>query len=227
MANKCTWIQFYSALVYLMVYQKSKVCIALMYRKHNNMVYGELYILPFLVSDKNVNDNACPSPLRHWVWNVDQNMTNQGIYLCYNKFLHIWVQQKHYPEHVTFFLSIFFTWIVFWSYLINGTILAVLPFHIIFEFLRQTYIFCFGANVHFNLWIKSDWSRKLIIWYKLIYLALFNSIKSINHFFAMPRWTYTSINSDGVTLWHHWHTVQCRGISVLFSTTTNVFPYCT
>ena len=39
------------------------------------MVYGELHILPYIVLDKNANDNAFPSPLHHEVWNVEH--TNQ------------------------------------------------------------------------------------------------------------------------------------------------------
>ena len=83
------------------------------------------------------------------------------------------------------------------------------------------------ASVHFNLWIKYDWSRKLNLGHQLIYITFINGINSINHFFPMPRCTYTSINYYGVTLWHHWHQVQCRGTSVLFSTTISVFPYFT
>ena len=79
----------------------------------------------------------------------------------------------------------------------------------------------------FNLWIKSEWYRKLNIIHQLIYVALINIIKSINHFFAMPRCTYTLINYDGVTLWNHWHKVHFRGTYVLFSTTISVFPYFT
>ena len=72
------------------------------------MVYGELHILPFLVFDKNANDNAYSTPLRHEVWNVDHKMTIMGIDLCYNTFLHLGVQHQHYPEHDTVCLSIFF-----------------------------------------------------------------------------------------------------------------------
>ena len=86
MANMCTWWQVYSAIVYLMVYRISKVCLALIYKQHNNMVYGELYILPFLVLDQNVNDNAYSTPLRHEVLYVDQKMIILGIDLCYNNF---------------------------------------------------------------------------------------------------------------------------------------------
>ena len=84
-----------------------------------------------------------------------------------------------------------------------------------------------GASVHFNLWIKSDWSRKLNLGHQLIYVALINRINSINQFFSNIRCTYTSINNYGVTLWHNWHEVECRGKSVLFSTTISVSPYCT
>ena len=58
----------------------------------------------------------------------------------------------------------------------------------------------FGAIVHLNFWIKSDWPRKLNLGHQLIYVALINSIESIYHFFAIPRCIYASINYNGVTL---------------------------
>ena len=58
MANKCSWWQVYSAIVHLVVYQISKGFLALMYIKHNQMVYGELHIYPYLVLDQNENDNS-------------------------------------------------------------------------------------------------------------------------------------------------------------------------
>ena len=112
MANKCTWWHVYSALVYLMKYQISKVCLALIYKKYKHMVYGELHILPYLVLDKDANYNAYSNLIRHEVWNVDQRIIILRIDLCYNIFSHIWVQHQHYPEHDTFFPSVFFPWIV-------------------------------------------------------------------------------------------------------------------
>ena len=85
----------------------------------------------------------------------------------------------------------------------------------------------FGASLHFNLWIKYDWYRNLDIGHQLIYVAIIIIIKSINHLSAMPSCIYTSINNYVVTLWHHWHKVECRGTSVLISTTISVFLYCT
>ena len=111
---------------------------------------------------------------------------------------------KHYHEHSTFFLSLFFPWIVFnfsWS---------MAPFwrcsfsrRFLNSWAKLTSLFS-GASVNFNLWIKYYWSRKLNLGNQLIYITIINSIKYINHFFTMPRCTYTSINNDGVTLWHHW-----------------------
>ena len=47
----------------MMKYHTSKVCLAFMYKQHTHMVYGELHILPYLVLDRNANDNAYSSPL--------------------------------------------------------------------------------------------------------------------------------------------------------------------
>ena len=117
LANKCTWWQVHSALVYMIKYQISMLCTALMYMPHNHMVYGELHILPYLVLDQNANDNACLSPLSHEVWNVYHRRVMLGIDLCYNTFSHLWVPQMHYPEHDNFFLSILFPWIFFLVFL--------------------------------------------------------------------------------------------------------------
>ena len=70
----------------MMVYQISKVCLALMYIQHKHMVYGKFHIYNFLVLDQNANDNAYSTPLRHEVWNVTYKMVIMGIYFCYNKF---------------------------------------------------------------------------------------------------------------------------------------------
>ena len=66
----------------MIVYQVSKVCIALMYTQHNQMVYGKLHIYHYLVLDQNANDNAYSTLLSHEVWNVDQKMIILGIDLC-------------------------------------------------------------------------------------------------------------------------------------------------
>ena len=107
----CSWLQVYSALVYLMVYQISKVCLALMYIQQKHMVYGEFHRHYYLVLDQISSDNAYSTPLRHMVWNVDHKMVIQGITLCYNILSHLGVQQQHYHEHDTVCLSIFFPWI--------------------------------------------------------------------------------------------------------------------
>ena len=73
----------------MMVYQISKVCLALMYKQHTHMVYGKLYILPYIVLYQNANDNAYSTLVRHEVWNVDQKIIIMGIGFCYNTFSHI------------------------------------------------------------------------------------------------------------------------------------------
>ena len=96
-----------------MVYQISKVCLALMYIQHKHTVYGELQIYHDLVLDQNANYNAYSPPLRHEVWNLYHKMIILGIDLCYNTLSHIGLKQKHYREHDTFCLSIFFPRIFF------------------------------------------------------------------------------------------------------------------
>ena len=58
MANKYSWWQVGSVHVLLIEYRKSKVCQALMYMQHRNMVCGEFHIFRYLYLDQNVNDNA-------------------------------------------------------------------------------------------------------------------------------------------------------------------------
>ena len=103
----------------MVVYQISRVCIALMYMQLKHMVYGEFHIHPYLFLDKNENDNAYSTPLRYEVCNVDHKIIIMWIDLCYNNFSHICVQRQHYPEHDTFCLSILFPWIVFWIFLVK------------------------------------------------------------------------------------------------------------
>ena len=66
-----------------MVYQISKVCIALMYMQHKHMLYGKLHIHHYLVLDRSKNENVYSTPLRNEVWNVDYKMEMTGIDLCY------------------------------------------------------------------------------------------------------------------------------------------------
>ena len=192
------------------------------------MVCGELHIIPYLVLDQNANDNAYSIPSRHEFWNVDHKRVMLGIYLCYNKFSHLWVTPQHYPEHDTFFLSIFFPWIFFLIFLdqwhhFGGVFLPEnfwIPELNIYIFFPVPVCILICES---NLTDPGSWTLD-INWY--IYITLINSIKSINHFFPMPRCTYTTINYNGVILWHNWHKVQCRGTSVFFITTISVFPYC-
>ena len=113
MANKCTWWQVYSALVHIMVYQISRVCIKLMYMQHNHMLYGKLHRHYYLVFDQYANYNAYSTPLHHEVCNVDHKMVILGIYFCCKNISQIGVKHQHYPERYTVCLSIFFPWIVY------------------------------------------------------------------------------------------------------------------
>ena len=108
MVNNCTWLQVYSPIVYMMLYQTSKVCLALMYMQHMHMVYGELHRHHYLVLDKNASDNAYSPPLRHEVWNMDYKMIIPEIDLCYNTFSHLCVRRQNYLEHDTVCMFISF-----------------------------------------------------------------------------------------------------------------------
>ena len=110
LANMCSRLQVYSPLVHLMLYQISKVCLALMYIQQKHMVYGEFHRHYYLVLDQISSDNAYSALLLHEVWNVDHKMVIQGITLCYNILSHLGVQQQHYHEHDTVCLSILFSW---------------------------------------------------------------------------------------------------------------------
>ena len=96
-----------------MVYQISKVCLALTYMQRKHMVYGEFHTHHCLVLDQKENINAYSTPLRHEVCNVDHKMVMQGIDLFYNILSHLCVKHKHYPEHDTVCLSIFFPLIIY------------------------------------------------------------------------------------------------------------------
>ena len=113
MANERTWLQFYSARFYLMVYQISKVCTEFLYIQHRHMVYGNFHRRHYLVLDQNASDNAYLSPLHHEVWNMDLKMVMLEIDKCCNTFSHLCVQRQHYLEHNTVCMSIFFHWIFF------------------------------------------------------------------------------------------------------------------
>ena len=101
----------------MVIYQISKVYLALMYMQHKNMVYIILHIYPRLVLDQNANYHAYSTPLCHEVWNVDHKIIILGIKLCYNTYSHIGVQQQHYPEYDTVCMSIFFSWVIFCIFL--------------------------------------------------------------------------------------------------------------
>ena len=115
LANRCTWLQVYSVLVYFMVYHISKFHLALMYMQYMRMVYREFHRHHNLVLDQSVSDNAYSNPLRHEVWNVDQKIIMLGIGSCYNIFSNIFVQHQYYLEHDAVCLSILFLWIFFFG----------------------------------------------------------------------------------------------------------------
>ena len=87
-----------------MVYQISKVFLALIYTQHRHMIYGELHIHHYLVLGKNKDYNYYSTPLRHEVWNMDRKMVILVIALCYNIFSLICVKNQHHPEHDTLYL---------------------------------------------------------------------------------------------------------------------------
>ena len=113
LSNRCNWWHVYNVLVYMMIYQISKVCLSFMYMQHKHMVYGKLHIHHYLFLDQNVSDNSYSAPLRHEVWNLDHKMVIMVIDLCCNTFSHLCVKHHNYPEHDTFCLSILFSWIFF------------------------------------------------------------------------------------------------------------------
>ena len=110
LANKYSWWQVVSVPFYLIVYQKSKVCPALMYIQHRHMVCGELHICHELVLYLKLNDNAYPTPLIHEALDVNHKMVILGIGCYHNTLSHICVQHQHYSEHDTLCMSIFFYW---------------------------------------------------------------------------------------------------------------------
>ena len=113
LANRWTWLQVYSVIVNLIVYQIPNVCLALIYIQHRHMLYGELHRHHYLVLDQSASDNVYSASLRHEVWNVDHKIRILGICLCYNKFSYLCVQHQHYLEHITVCLYIFLPWIFF------------------------------------------------------------------------------------------------------------------
>ena len=74
MANKCTWWQFHSALVHMVVYQISKGFPALVYMQHKHMVYRVLHRHHYLVLDQNANGNSYSTPFLHEIWNVEHKI---------------------------------------------------------------------------------------------------------------------------------------------------------
>ena len=116
LANKCTWLQVHSVIVYLMLYQISRVYISLISMQHRHMVYLKVHRRHYLVLDQSARDSNYLSLLCYEAWNLDHKMVILGISLCYNLFSNICVKDNHYLEHGTVCLSIFFPWIFLpWS----------------------------------------------------------------------------------------------------------------
>ena len=90
LASKYNMWQVGSGLVYLKVYQKSKVGQELMYKQHRQMVCGELHICHDLVLDQNVNYNTYSTPFHHEAMDVYHKIVMMVIGLYHNTF-HIFV----------------------------------------------------------------------------------------------------------------------------------------
>ena len=163
MGNSHIWWQVGSMLVYLTVYQKYKVCQALMYIPHRQRVCGELHIFHDLVLDQNINDNSYSTPLLHEALDVNHIMVMMGIGLYYNISSLLSVQNQHYPEHDTLCLSIFFNCIFSYISQINDTMFLMLLKQIFLELFSHTDIIVLCARMHYNQWIKYFWSWKFNI----------------------------------------------------------------
>ena len=81
----------------MVVYPIYIVCLELIYMQQKHMVYGKFYTYNYLFLNKNANDNAYSTPLRHEVCNVDHEMIILGINWCYNTFSRLGVQHQYYP----------------------------------------------------------------------------------------------------------------------------------
>ena len=119
-----------------------------MYIQNRHMECGESHICHDLVSDQSINDNACSTPLLHEALDVDHKMVILGIGLYYNKFSHLCLQHQYYPEHDILCLSILFSWIFFYIYLINGSMSPMIFRHIFLELFIQTDIIFLCAIMH-------------------------------------------------------------------------------
>ena len=73
-----------------MIYQISKVCIALMYMQHKRMEYSKFYIHHYLVLDQNVDDNAYSTPLRHEALECGSQNGNAGNWFVLQCILTSW-----------------------------------------------------------------------------------------------------------------------------------------
>ena len=110
LASKYNLWQVGSVIVFLKVYQKYKICPALLYMQHMHMECNESHICHDIFLDQNVNDNAYSTPLIHENLDVDHKMLILGIGLYHNKCLHL---LHHYPDYDTICLSFFFYWLFF------------------------------------------------------------------------------------------------------------------
>ena len=77
-----------------------------------------------------------------------------GIALCYNIFLHLFVQHQHLLNMILSVCPFYFNGYFFVFYLINDTIFTIILRQTLLELLSQTYIIVLGASVHLNMGIK-------------------------------------------------------------------------
>ena len=108
LANKYNQWKVGSVTVLLNEHRKSMVGQALMYVQHSHMVCGELHICHDQDLYQNIYDNAYPTPLLHEALDGNHRMVILVIGWYHNTFSHLCVKHKHYPEHDTLCLSIFF-----------------------------------------------------------------------------------------------------------------------
>ena len=120
-----------------MIYQISKVCLALMYMQHKHMVYGKLHIYPYLVLDQNSNDNAYSTPLCHEVYKVDHKMIILGIDSCYNKFHILMFNIRIILNMILSVCPYYFHELFLVFCLINDTIFAVIFFRKCWNYLAK------------------------------------------------------------------------------------------
>ena len=109
MDSKYNWWHVGSVLVSLMVYQKSRVCQALLYMQHRHMVCSEFHIWHDLVLDQNANHNAYSTTLIHEDLDVDHKMVIIGTSLFHNTFQILVCNISIIPNMIFYFYPLYFT----------------------------------------------------------------------------------------------------------------------